>query len=203
MAGDTKIEWATKVWNPTVGCTVLTAGCAKCYAARLARTARAGRVYGCRRARTTTETIRMYTGVVKKSTGGVSVWTGKINLGGDEIINRPREWKKPERIFVNSMSDLFHKKIPVKFQKRVFRTMAECPQHTFMILTKRPEIAADFWRHLPAMFPDGIPQNIWLGTSAECDETLEERVPMLLSVAPRPAVLFLSAEPLLKSYRLG
>ena len=194
MGGESKIEWTDATWNPTIGCSVVSAGCANCYAMRLAPRVLAGAkaTAGVKSA----ETVRMYSDVVKKSTGGRAVWTGKINLGGDDLLTLPMRWTRPRRIFVNSMSDLFHEDIPVDFVDSVFSVMKKCPQHIFQILTKRPRHARQV---LDIIMPrhGGMPRNVWLGTSAENSAALEERLPELWEIKPRPAVLFLSAEPLL------
>src|SRR5262245_15107270 len=107
---ETSIEWTDATWNPVAGCTVISPGCTNCYA---------------------------YSGLTRKS-GGRSVWTGKITLD-DRSLDAPRSWSKPRRIFVNSMSDLFHELVPMEFIARAWRVMAEIPQHTYQILTKRPD----------------------------------------------------------------
>ena len=149
------------------------------------------------------ENIRVYSDVVKKSTGGRMVWTGKINLGGEDLLNKPRRWKRPRMIFVNSMSDLFHEDIPAAFILQVFRVMRECPWHTFQVLTKRPARMADLWVDICRGGDDGNPpRNVWMGVSAENAATFDERVFKLLALSPHPARRFLSAEPLLESFRL-
>jgi protein gp37 len=100
----------------------------------------------------------------------------------------PRRWRKPRRVFVNSMSDLFHPNVPLSFIEDVFRVMNECPQHTFQVLTKRPEIAAR------GAFRFNWTPNIWMGTSVE-DRSMTHRIPELEKIPA--AVRFLSLEPLL------
>ena len=192
MGDASKIEWTDATWNVSVGCFVVSPGCTNCYAMRQVPRVLAGAkaTAGVKAA----ETVRMYSDVVLKSKTGKTAWNGKINLCGEEMLARPKQWKRPRRIFVNSMSDLFHEDIPAEFVKRVFDTMHECPQHIFQILTKRPELAAPM---LNSLFPDGFAPHIWIGTSAEDAARSEERVPELWNIKPRPAVLFLSAEPLL------
>jgi protein gp37 len=105
-----------------------------------------------------------------------------------DVVDAPRRWRKPRVIFVNSMSDLFHKDVPVLFINEVFQVMNECPQHTFQILTKRPEIAANYASKLDWT------ENIWMGTSVE-NMLVTHRVDSLRSIPA--AVRFLSLEPLI------
>lgn len=125
-----KIEWTDEVWNPIVGCTKCSPGCLNCYAERFA----------CRLA---------YMGQEKyqKVTGYINEWTHWLgNVYCDKLVlDQPLHWKKPRRIFVCSMSDLFHPKVPFEYIIKVLRIIEQCPQHIFLILTKRPEIAFDFY----------------------------------------------------------
>jgi len=106
-----------------------------------------------------------------------------------EMLKRPYRWRKPRLVFVNSMSDLFHAEIPFSFIRQVFRVMCDCPQHTFQVLTKRPEIAAEYAADLP------WPKNIWLGTSVE-NMLVSHRIHDLRRIR-QASVRFLSLEPLL------
>src|SRR5438128_6017131 len=99
---DTTIEWTDATWNPVAGCTVLTAGCTNCYAMRMA-------------ARLDAMGQPKYKGLTRRS-GGRSVWTGKVRLD-HKSIDVPKSWSKPRKVFVNSMSDLFHPDVPVDFIK--------------------------------------------------------------------------------------
>jgi protein gp37 len=122
---DTAIEWADAVWNPLAGCNEVSPGCLHCYAAVMAhRLAAMGQ--------------EKYQGTTKKLPNGKVVWTGKLNLDPGALA-QPLSWKKPRRVFVNSMSDLFHEDAPDEFIDQVFAVMALCPRHTFQVLTKRPE----------------------------------------------------------------
>lgn len=139
-----------------------------------------------------------YAGTAKRVSDGRAVFTGKINLD-EAALSVPARWKKPRRIFVNSMSDLFHEAVHPGFIYQVFKVMAETPQHTYQVLTKRPE------NIMPAMRLYGIggatpqalswPENVWIGTSVEDQAAADERIPHLLKVPAR--VRFLSCEPLL------
>src|ERR1700735_4565204 len=143
---DTSIEWTDATWNPVAGCTVLSPGCTNCYAMRMA-------------ARLDAMGMEKYRGLSSKS-GGRAVWTRKVRL--DQVaLMTPAAWKKPRRIFVNSMSDLFHESVPAEFIGAVLKTMQETPRHTYQILTKRPDRMADITRSLPVL------KNVWLGTSVE------------------------------------
>ena len=133
MATNSSIEWTEATWNPVVGCTVLSPGCTNCYAMRMA-------------ARLEAMGQAKYTGVTRK-TGGRHKWNGRINLD-HASLDIPKRWKAGRTIFVNSMSDLFHAKVPFEFIKLVFATMVEMPQHTYQVLTKRPDRAEEFAKDL-------------------------------------------------------
>jgi len=172
---ETSIEWTDATWNPVAGCTILTAGCSNCYAMRMA-------------ARLEAMGTEKYRGLTRKS-GGRAKWTGKIALDHN-ALSVPASWSKPRRVFVNSMSDLFHSDVPVDFIAEVWRVMAETPHHTYQILTKRPDRMAEVVAGL-AKLP-----NVWLGTSVEDDRVLS-RIDDLRRV---PAVVrFISFEPLIGS----
>src|SRR5690242_562392 len=105
---DTSIEWTDATWNPLAGCTILTSGCTNCYAMRMA-------------ARLEAMGVEKYKGLTRK-TGGRAKWTGKIRLD-EASLGIPASWRQPRKVFVNSMSDLFHPGVPVKFIERVWRVM--------------------------------------------------------------------------------
>ena len=162
MAQGSSIEWTEATWNPVTGCTKVSAGCKHCYAERMAKRLKA-------------------MGVPQYRNGF------KLTLQ-PQALELPLKWRQPKRIFVNSMSDLFHEDVPLEFVERVFDVMNRCPQHTFQILTKRPEIAARFapqFKWTP---------NIWMGTSVE-DERVLWRIKHLREI--RAKVRFLSLEPLI------
>jgi protein gp37 len=172
---DTSIEWTDATWNPVAGCTVLSPGCTNCYAMRMA-------------ARLDAMGMEKYRGLTRKS-GSRAVWTGKVRLDYS-ALEIPATWKRPRRIFVNSMSDLFHDGVPAEFVAAVWSVMQNTPQHTYQILTKRPERMADITSALPVL------RNVWLGTSVENADYLD-RIDDLRKV--RAAVRFISFEPLLGS----
>jgi protein gp37 len=123
----TNISWTTETWNPTIGCDKVSPGCDNCYAITQARI----------RAGNPNPKIRgAYQGVVDRGENGVD-WTGKVNLLPDRL-QQPFKWRKPRRVFVDSMSDLFHSDVPDGFIAQVWEVMAQTPQHTYQILTKRP-----------------------------------------------------------------
>jgi protein gp37 len=170
----TKIEWADRVWNPVTGCTKVSEGCRNCYAERMARRL-AGRCG--------------YPG--QPNQFNVTLHPGRLD--------EPLKWKKPCRIFVDSMGDLFHEDVPVAFIWRVWYIMHQTPQHTYMILTKRAErmnrvlsiwLKDTFSADISWPFP-----NVWLGVSVEDQKTANERIPWLLKTPA--AVRFVSCEPLL------
>lgn len=178
---DTSIEWTDATWNPVAGCTILTAGCTNCYAMRMA-------------ARLEAMGVEKYVGLTRKS-GGRAKWTGKIKLDYSSLAI-PKEWKKPRRVFVNSMSDLFHSDVPVDFVVEVWRVMESTPRHTYQILTKRPDRMAEI---LTANTFKVLP-NVWLGTSVE-DSRVLYRLDELRTVPA--AVRFVSYEPLIGSVAGG
>ena len=172
---DSSIEWTDWTWNPVAGCTVITAGCTNCYAMRMA-------------ARLAAMGSKKYRGLTRKS-GRRQVWTGAIRCD-EKALDAPRMWHRPRRIFVNSMSDLFHESVPVPFVRKVWRVMQETPRHTYQILTKRPERMVEVARDLPPL------PNVWLGTSVEDDRVLN-RIDALRQVPA--AIRFISFEPLIGS----
>jgi len=172
---DTKIEWTDATWNPVAGCSVVSPGCTNCYAMRMA-------------ARLDAMSLSKYRDLTRKS-GRRAVWTGKIRLDANALAI-PTRWRKPRRIFVNSMSDLFHDGVPVAFIAKVWSVMERTPWHTYQILTKRPDRMAAVTAALP------VPDNVWLGASVENADYLD-RIDQLRKV--RAAVRFISFEPLLGS----
>lgn len=124
---DSAIEWTDKTWNPVTGCTRASAGCDNCYAVQMTK-------------RLELMGKEKYRGLVNE---GKRHFNGVVRCHEDTLLI-PFGWKKPQRIFVNSMSDLFHKDVPFEFIDRVFAVMALCPQHTFQVLTKRPERMAEY-----------------------------------------------------------
>jgi protein gp37 len=172
---ETSIEWTDATWNPVAGCTVISPGCTNCYAMRMA-------------ARLEAMSVAKYSGLTRKS-GRRSVWTGKVTLD-NKSLDAPRSWSKPRRIFVNSMSDLFHEHVPDDFIARAWHVMAETPRHTYQILTKRPDRMAEVAATLPLL------RNVWLGTSVESADFFD-RVDYLRRTPA--AVRFISFEPLIGS----
>ncbi|MFQ5472096.1 MAG: DUF5131 family protein [Dehalococcoidia bacterium] len=162
MANGTKIEWTEYTWNPVTGCSKVSEGCRNCYAERMAKRLQA-------------------MGNARYANGFC------VTLHGD-LVDLPRRMRQPRLIFVNSMSDLFHEKVPIRFIERVFRTMQACPQHTFQVLTKRSGRLRDLAPRLP------WPNNVWMGVSIEDDRVLS-RMTDLRSVPAH--IRFLSCEPLI------
>jgi protein gp37 len=174
---DSKIEWTDATWNPVAGCTVITPGCTNCYAMRMA-------------ARLEAMGVEKYQGLTRKS-GGRAVWTGRVRCD-ESALNVPRQWRSPRLVFVNSMSDLFHEDVPTEFIARVWSVMSSTPQHTYQILTKRPERMADT---LSTSLVPVLP-NVWLGTTVEAAKLLHRLDHLRRTPA---AVRFVSFEPLLES----
>jgi len=191
VSNASKIEWTDSTWNPVRGCSRVSEGCRFCYAERQAARFSG---YGDR-----------FDGYVRDGK-----WTGKVDLLKSKLTE-PLRWRKPRRVFVNSMSDLFHEALPDEAIDRIFAVMARAPQHTFQVLTKRPErmrtymrgfidargchasrrLGTELWWPLP---------NVWLGVSCEDQVTADERIPILLDTPA--AVRFVSAEPLLAAIDL-
>jgi len=181
MAQSSSIEWTDATWNPVAGCTPVSPGCLNCYAARMAL-----------RLESMGGTVaEKYEGTAKRAKNGRPVFTGRINLD-ESVLDAPRHWRKGKRIFVNSMSDLFHEAVPPEYIARVFQVMVECPQHQFQVLTKRPEIALELSASLP------WPPNVWMGTSVENAMYVHR----ILTLQRVPAhIRFLSIEPMIGPIR--
>ncbi len=162
MTCQTKIEWTESTWNPVTGCTKLSEGCRNCYAERMARRLKA---------------------------------MGQPNYSNEfavtlhpHVVQAPLGWRRPRTVFVNSMSDLFHERVPVSFIQEVFEVMAMARHHTFQVLTKRSNRLLELARLLP------WPDNVWMGVTVEsADYTF--RIDHLCRTGAR--VKFLSIEPML------
>jgi protein gp37 len=179
LAANTDIEWTEATWNPIAGCRIVSPGCTNCYAMRMA-------------ARLQAMGMVKYAGTTRKS-GKRHVWTGKVNIDRN-ALSAPLAWKRPQRIFVNSMSDLFQDKADEKFIRQVWEVMARAHWHSFQILTKRPEHMLNVLSN--PEFPS-LP-NVWLGTSVESEDYVH-RIDVLRQVPAR--VRFISFEPLLAPIR--
>jgi protein gp37 len=203
MADRTAIEWTDATWNPIVGCKVLSAGCAHCYAMTLA----GGRL----------KNHPTRAGLTTMTSAG-PVWNGQVRFNQAEI-SAPLRWRRPRKIFVCAHGDLFFEGVPDEWVHIVMATIIRCPQHTFQILTKRADrMRAYFERLYAGGFPLTDPTalaggeellrplittlsggqplpNVWLGVSAEDQEALDERVRELQ--ATPAAIRFLSLEPLI------
>lgn len=185
----TKILWATHVWNPIIGCSPVSEGCEKCYAARYA-TRHAGN-----------PATPNYHAVLGEEIARGGHWTGVTRLLSD-VLAQPLRWRKPRgRVFVCSMGDLFHEATSFEWVDEVLRMIKRVPASTFLLLTKRPRRVIRYleWR---SGFTNqtGLPFNAWLGVSAENQRCAEERVPLLLDIPA--AVRFISVEPMLESVDL-
>lgn len=194
----TKIEWTDRCWNPTRGCSMAkgseTGGCLNCYAARMA----ARNLPGHRSPSTGDPFARLMPSGPR--------WTGKVELI-ESKLTEPLHWKKPQRVFVNSMSDLFHEALPDEAIDRVFAVMALCPHITFQVLTKRPKRMREWLSRINAEYSiqtSMVPPvkikcwplpNVWLGVSVEDQATAEARIPLLLQTPA--AIRFVSYEPAL------
>ena len=169
-----QIEWTEQTWNPVVGCSRVSPGCDNCYMFALFPRLRAMGVAG-------------YDGA-----------PDEVRLMPDRL-EQPYRWRKPRKVFVNSMSDLFHSRVPFEYITRVFAVMRDTPQHTYQILTKRPGRVPAWWQLNQEAFAQVWPANVWVGTSVE-SQRYAPRIEVLERV---PAtVRFVSAEPLLESLDL-
>lgn len=197
MASTTKITWTDATWNPVSGCTRISPGCDHCYIERTPPMRIAG---------------RRFDGPGVGATTGVQLHPERLEV--------PRRWKNPKRVFVCSMADLFHTGVPDEYIAQVFAIMADCTQHTFQVLTKRParmrSLLRDrgFWdrvtnlaRDKGARFCFSLPEglcwlpNVWCGTTVEDQQQVEQRGHILTQTPA--AVRWLSAEPLLSSINLA
>ncbi len=162
MSDKSRIEWTDATWNPVTGCTKVSPGCKNCYALRFA------------------ERFRGVPGHPFEQGFDLRLWPERLEL--------PLAWRTPRRVFVNSMSDLFHEKVPLAFVHQVFRTMIACPQHQFQLLTKRAERLVELHPSLK------WPSNVWMGVSVE-NQKYAYRAELLRKVPAK--VRFLSVEPLI------
>jgi protein gp37 len=200
--GDTNIQWAEKVWNPLRGCSRKSPGCLNCYAEAVAhRFSQPGQPY------------EGLTHIVN----GKPTWNGTIKFVEEHLMD-PLRWRKPRRVFVNSMSDLFHENVSDEILDKIFAVMALAPIHKFIVLTKRAERMRAYLsvdrRNAWALAADSLAMNdcidrrevieeyaswplpnVWLGVSVEDQATAFARIPLLLQTPA--AVRFISAEPLL------
>ena len=174
---ETEIEWTDSTWNPVAGCNIMSAGCTNCYAMQMAY-------------RLDAMGVEKYKGLTRKS-GKRRIWNGTIRED-HASLDIPKKWIKPRKIFVNSMSDLFHPDVSETFIKSVWEVMASTPQHHYQILTKRPDRMA---QSIPTIQPEPL-QNVWLGTSVE-DAEVVDRISHLKEVPA--AIRFISFEPLIGS----
>lgn len=174
---DTQIEWTDATWNPVAGCSIVSAGCTNCYAMEMAKRLQSMR-------------IAKYNGLIRRS-GKRTIWNGVVREDR-AALEIPLRWKKSKKIFVNSMSDLFHEGVSDEFIIDVWKVMKATPHHHYQILTKRPERMAEIVRSkIKSVLP-----NVWLGTSIE-DAAVASRVNDLRNV---PATIrFISFEPLIGS----
>lgn len=168
MADRTPIEWTDATWNPVTGCTKITRGCDNCYAARFSERFR--------------------------SVPGHHFSSGFDLTLRPERLEQPLQWRRPKMIFVNSMSDLFHKNVPFAFVDRVFETMESADWHTFQVLTKRSSLMREYLKRRYGERRG--PRHIWCGVSVE-DRQAKSRLEHLRSA--RAGVRFLSIEPLIGS----
>jgi protein gp37 len=177
VMAETQIEWTDATWNPVAGCSIVSAGCTNCYAMEMAK-------------RLQSMNVPKYEGLTRRS-GRKVIWNGVVREDS-AALDIPLRWKKPRKIFVNSMSDLFHERVSDTFILKVWGVMRATPQHHYQILTKRPE-------RMGALVGSKIGQvlpNVWLGTSVENADVVS-RIDHLRTVPA--AIRFISFEPLIGS----
>ena len=214
----TKISWCDEVWNPVVGCTRVSAGCDNCYAFALHDKRYAANLAAARAVGTKTTSIADVRATLTASHRGHLLrkpgkpdyplpWPKQYDLPFSKVqllpdrLDAPLRWKKPRRIFVDSMSDLFHEDVPDGYLDAVFGVMGAASQHTFLVLTKRPERMLRYltftegWRWDGGELHNAPLPNVLLGVSVEDQATADERIPLLLRTPA--AKRFVSAEPLL------
>ena len=194
MGANTSIQWTDATWNPVRGCSRVSEGCRNCYAERMAArfSGPASPFHGFAKQRGTS--VDTSDGTYRRVAHG-SAWTGKVELI-PEKLDEPLRWRKPRRVFVDSMSDLFHESLSFEDIARVFYVMREAERHTFQVLTKRPARAVEFMRMESSQrYGYAGLRNLWLGTSCENQATADERIPLLLQTPA--AKRFVSLEPLL------
>ncbi len=179
MSADTEIEWATKSWNPVRGCNPHGPGCLNCYAVRqAARHAGPGRPYA---------------GLVRRGPDERAAWSGRVRTV-EAAVQEPFGWMKPEWVFVNSMSDLFHPAVPDEFVARVARVMAAADRHAYLVLTKRADRMADLLGGPLRRFA-GLPHVFWGVSCEDRAHGLQRLAALRRSGAARTMV---SCEPLLE-----
>lgn len=185
MSQRTGIEWTDATWNPVTGCTEVSRGCDHCYARTLAHRLLATHYLA--------RAPESGAGATASDPFAVRLWP--------ERLDDPRGWSAARRVFVNSMSDVFHVDVPEPYIRAMFEVMLATPRHTYQVLTKRPSRMARFVRRHAELFAGGVvPPHIWMGTSVE-DARATFREAQLAQV---PAtVRFLSCEPLLGPVRLS
>ncbi|MFV0327674.1 MAG: DUF5131 family protein [Bacteroides xylanisolvens] len=157
-----KIEWTDTTWNPVTGCTKLSAGCKNCYAETMSR--------------------RLKAMNVNKYKNGFNVSLH------DNVLLEPYKWKSPHKVFVNSMSDLFHEEVPFDFVDKIFNVIQETPQHQYQVLTKRANRMQEYFSN------KSLPNNVWIGVTVE-DANCKERIDFLNKI--KATIKFISFEPLL------
>lgn len=204
----TKIEWTDATWNPIVGCSRISPECDRCYAATAAASVR----------------LQQFTQYQR-----VKDWDGTVHFVKSQLL-KPLSWQKPKRIFVCSMSDLFHENVPDEWRDRIFAIMSIGHQHTYQVLTKRTARMLEYfnspsrarwilhraldilrdsenpikWKYEVGELKVGFPMpNIWLGTTAGCQSSVNERLPILSKLTDQGWTTFVSAEPLLGGINLG
>lgn len=200
----TEISWTDETLNFLAGCSKVSAGCRNCYAInmahRLPAMAKALEAKGKNSGR-----LAAYEGLTKKGDHGID-WTGKISFI-PEALQQPYKWKKPRKIFVNSMSDCFHESVKDEWLDQFFAVAALTPRHTYQILTKRPERMLQYlcYPERQAMIRAHLGMddamcwplpNVWLGVTVENQKAADERIPLLLRTPA--SIRFLSCEPLLE-----
>jgi len=175
--GKTNISWATDAWNLIGGCSMQGAECVNCYAMQMAGTRLSNHA--------------LYRGMTRQTAAGKHVWTGDVRMDWSrEALDQPKHWRKPRWIFVCSMADLFHVKVPFAFVDAIMDTIRATPQHTYLLLTKRSLRMAVY-----VQSATDLPSNVIWGASAGRHETAQERIPNLKTIHGLGHKTFVSYEP--------
>ena len=181
-----KIEWCDETINPVIGCSKISAGCDHCFAEKMA-------------CRLSHMDVEGYDEVINYA----GKWNGRTAFIPSQL-KKPMKWKKPRWIFVGSMTDMFHESVPFEWVHQVWDMMKACPQHTFLVLTKRPDRMAQLVNQIYRMERMGASMGFWkhvyLGVTAENQEQADIRIPVLLSIPA--SVRFVSVEPMLGTVSL-
>jgi protein gp37 len=196
----TKIQWTDESWNPIIGCTKISEGCLNCYAEKMAN-----RLSAIALSKSNEEIGFDISGIGNYSlVTNNGKWNG-ITKKVPSALEKPFHWKKPRKIFVCSMGDLFHESVPFEWIDQIFMIIAQLSRHTFQILTKRPDVMLKYFSRFKFKLFDTWEyewplNNVWLGVTTENQEQADKRISILLQIPAK--VRFISCEPLLNEIHI-